>query len=121
GRPESQQMKIAKQLADTNAADARGNLLPQVSLHGAFEADRQRFYDRGGANWLISIGLRWNLFNGSADKARIAETQAALRRVAADQEQTASAIRLQVRRAWAELSAAGQRIESARAVQAEAE
>lgn len=120
-RPESRQMKAAKEIAETNAADARGSLFPQVSLHGAFEADRQRFYTRGGANWLVSIGLRWNLFNGYADKARIAEAQATLRRSAADQEQTDSAIRLQVRRAWAEWSAAGQRIESARAVQSEAQ
>ena len=27
-------------------------------MHAAFEADRQRFYDRGGSNWLVSIGLR---------------------------------------------------------------
>ena len=49
-------------------------MLPQVSFRGAFEADRQRFVDRGGANWLAAVSLRWNLFNGSADKARIAET-----------------------------------------------
>ena len=39
-------------------------MLPQVVLRGAFEADRQRFLNQGGANWLVSVGLRWNLFNG---------------------------------------------------------
>ncbi|HEV2200102.1 MAG TPA: TolC family protein [Bryobacteraceae bacterium] len=121
GRPEAHQVRLAKEIAQTDAAEARGTLLPQVNLHAAFEADRQHFYDRGGANWLVAIGLRWNLFNGFADKARIEESQSSLRRSAAGQERADSAIRLQVRRAWADLRAAEQRIESARAAQAEAE
>jgi outer membrane protein TolC len=120
-RPEARQAKTSRELAQTTASEARGNLLPQVNFRAGFEADRQRFYNQGGANWMVSIGLRWNLFNGFADKARILESQAALRRSDAEQERTDSAIRLQVRSAWAELRAAQQRIESARATQAEAE
>jgi outer membrane protein TolC len=90
-------------------------------LHGAFEADRQQFYDRGGANWLVSMGLRWNLFNGLSDKARIEETKSLLRHSEADQERADSAIRLQVRRAYADLHAAQERIRVAEASVAEAE
>ena len=46
---------------------------PQVAVRGAFEADRQEFVRKGGANWLIAASLRWNLFDGSATRARIAE------------------------------------------------
>lgn len=120
-RPEARQVAAAKELAETDAGGARRNFLPQVDFHTAVEADRQRFYNRGGANWLVSIGLRWNLFNGFADKARIAESESTLRRRTAEQDRADSAIRLQVRRAWAELHAAVQRIETARAAQAEAE
>ena len=94
---------------------ARSPLLPQVSFRGAFEADRQRFVDRGGANWLAAVSLRWNLFNGSADKARIAETGHLVQRAEFDEQRTDSAIRLQVRRAYAGLKAAQQRIEVATA------
>jgi outer membrane protein TolC len=90
-------------------------------LHGAFEADRQGFYDRGGANWLVSVGLHWNLFNGFSDKARINETKSLLSRSQARQESTGSAIRLQVRRAYADLRSAEQRIDVAKASVAEAE
>ena len=76
GRPEARQTHLATSLAQTQADGARSAMLPQVSFRGAFEADRQRFVDRGGANWLAAVSLRWNLFNGSADKARIAETGA---------------------------------------------
>jgi outer membrane protein TolC len=120
-RPEAHQTRLAAEIASVQAADARSNYLPQVTLHGAFEADRQRFVDRGGSNWLVSIGLNWNLFNGYADKARIAEEEAAIRRTAAEQARTESGIRLQVRQAWAGLQAAQQRIESARASVADAQ
>jgi len=120
-RPEARQVKLATSLAENRAATARSSLLPQVGVHAAFEVDRQGFCDRGGANWLVSIGLRWNLFNGFSDKARIEETRFALRESEAEQERAGSAIRLQVRRAYADLRAADQRIEVAKASVAEAE
>jgi outer membrane protein TolC len=120
-RPEARQMKLATSLADTQAANARSNLLPQVTLHGAFEADRQRFVTRGGDNWLVSIGLHWNLFNGFSDKARIEESKFAQQRSSAEAARADSAIRLQVHRAYADLHAATQRIEVAQASVAEAE
>jgi outer membrane protein TolC len=120
-RPEARQVKLATSLAEQQAAAAHSSLLPQVGVHAAFEADRQRFYDRGGANWLVSIGLRWNLFNGFSDKARIEESKFAQRQREAEQERAGSAIRLQVRRAYADLRAAAQRIEVAKATVAEAE
>jgi outer membrane protein TolC len=120
-RPESRQVRLGADLAAVQLADARSSLLPQVNLHGAFEADRQRFVDRGGSNWLVSVGLRWNLFNGGADQAKIAESVAATRRAKAEQARVDSALRLQVLQAWASLQAAQQRIESAQASVAEAQ
>lgn len=120
-RPETRQTHFAADLAKTQADSARSSLWPQVSFHAAFEADRQRFVDKGGANWLASIGLRWNLFNGFADKARIAESSHWLDRAHADETRVDSAVRLEVRRAWAGLRAAVQRIEVAKAAVAEAE
>jgi outer membrane protein len=120
-RPEARQAKLSTNLAETQVASARSNLLPQVTLHAAYEADRQRFVTRGGDNWLVSIGLRWNLFNGFSDKARIEESKFALERSSAEEARAGSAIRLQVHRAYADLHAATQRIEVAKASVAEAE
>jgi outer membrane protein len=120
-RPEARQAKLATSLAETQAASARRNLAPQVTLHAAYEADRQRFVTVGGDNWLVAIGLRWNLFNGFSDKARIEESKFALQRSSAEQARASSAIRLQVHRAYADLHAATQRIEVAKASVAEAE
>ena len=120
-RPEARNSRLAEDLARTQTDAARSALRPQVSFRAGFEADRQRFINRGGANWLASIGLRWNLFNGNADKARIEESAQEVERAGADQKRVDSAVRLEVRRAWAGLSAAQQRIEVARAAVAEAE
>jgi len=120
-RPEARQSHLAANLAKTQADSARGSLLPQVTFHAAFEADRQQFINKGGANWLASVGLRWNLFNGLADKARIEESDHWLERAHADEQRVDSAVRLDVRRAWADLRGAEQRIEVARAAVAEAD
>ena len=120
-RPEARESRLAASLAQVQANSAHSSLLPQVSFRGAFEADRQRFVTRGGANWLAAVSLRWNLFNGFADKARIVEAGHWLDRAKADEERTGSALRLQVRRAYANLGAAEQRIEVAKAAVTEAE
>lgn len=121
GRPEARSSRLAASLAKTQADAARSALLPEVGFHAAFEADRQQFINKGGANWLTSIGLKWNLFNGNGDKARIEESNHWLERAHADEQRVDSAVRLEVRRAWANLRAAVERIEVAKAAVAEAE
>lgn len=120
-RPEAHVAKLATSLAETQAAAARSSLLPQVGLHAAIEEDRQQFAGRAGGNWLASVSVRWNLFNGFGDKARIEEAKYLLRRSQAEGDRAGSAIRLEVRRAWADLHAANQRIEVARAAVEEAQ
>ena len=119
-RPEARASRLASDAARAQADSARGALWPQIGFHAAFETDRRQFINKGGANWLASIGLRWNLFNGNADKARIEESSQWLQCARADQQRVDSAVRLEVRRAWADLRAAVQRIEVAQAAVAEA-
>ncbi len=119
-RPEMQQSRLNSLLAKTQVDSARGSLLPQVGFQGAFEADRQRFVTVGGANWTAGISLKWNLFNGLSDRARIEEAAAGLRQSEAQTRRADSAVRLEVRRDYADLRAAEQRIEVARASVAEA-
>ncbi len=114
-RPEARQARFAVGLAETRGATARAGLLPQVFAHAGFEVDRQRFVSRGGANWLASVSLRWNIFNGGADKARIDEAAFGLQRARALENQAGGQIRLQVRRAYADWKSADQRIEVAEA------
>lgn len=120
-RPELRQARLATGLAENQGATARAALLPQVSARVGFEADCQRFATRGGANWLASVSLRWNLFNGFSDKARIEEAAYGLQRARALEHQASAQIRLQVRRAYADFQSANQRIDVASAAVSMAE
>jgi outer membrane protein TolC len=120
-RPEARKLRLASQLAQSQADSARDALLPRVDFHGVFEADRQRFVTRGGADWTAAVSFRWNLFNGLADKARIAESSHWMERAKDEERRADSAVRLEVRRAYASLQAAQQRIEVAKASMAEAD
>jgi outer membrane protein TolC len=120
-RPELRQARLATEIGETQTALARSSLLPMVSFQAAFEADRQRFVDRGGANWISAVGLRWNLFNGGADKARIEETRQQTRQARALARRGESAVRLQVESAYLEWKAAQERIELAGATVSAAE
>lgn len=120
-RPELRQARLAASLAETQAAAARAALRPQVVAHAGFEADRQRFLTRGGANWLASLSLRWNLFNGFQDRSRIQEAGELLNQARARQNQAAAQIGLQVRKAYADFRAAEERIAVAQAAVSMAE
>ena len=120
-RPELHEARLASDLAQTQGAAARTSLLPQVGFHASFETDRQTFADRGDANWLVSASLRWNIFNGGADRARMNEAAYGLERVRALDRQASSQIRLQVRRAYADFRSAAERIAVAQAAVSMAE
>jgi outer membrane protein TolC len=120
-RPELKEAHLASDLAQTQAAAARTALLPQIGFHAGFETDRQTFADRGGANWLISASLRWNIFNGGADRARMNEAAYGLDRARAIAKQADSRVRLQVRRAYADFRSAAERIDVAQAAVSMAE
>lgn len=112
-RPELEQTRLAQKLATNDQQAAKALYLPQVYVRGAVEANRQNFVTKGGANWLVSVGLRWNLFNGGADRAKVVESAAHLRKQEAMAKVAASQVRLEVRRAWAQLEAAQARIATA--------
>jgi outer membrane protein len=120
-RPELRQARLAAEIGETQTALARSSLLPMVSFQAAFEADRQRFVDRGGANWISAVGLHWNIFNGGADKARIEEARQRTRQARALARRGESAVRLQVESAYLEWKAAQERIELAGATVSAAE
>jgi outer membrane protein TolC len=120
-RPEVKQTELAAQMAEQQASAARSALLPQFGVRGAFEANRQEFIRKGGANWLIAASMRWNLFDGFASRARIAEASASLQTARAQQRQANSGVRLEVHKAWADARAAEERIAVATSAVTQAE
>ena len=120
-RPETKLTALAADVYAQQRIAARSTLLPQVGVRGVFEADRPRFVNRGGANWLLAATVRWNLFDGNAARARMAEASAAETAARAQERQANAGVRLDVRKAWADLRSADERIAVTTAAVAQAE
>ena len=112
---------LSVEAAEAQSRAARSALLPRVTAHGAFEADRQTFATRGGANWFFGASLDWNLFSGFADQSRREEAKHLADAARAQRKRAESATRLEVRRAFAAWQSAQEQIVVARAAVAQAE
>ncbi len=121
GRPETREAQLALKIGEEQRKAARAAMLPEFYFRAGFEADRQRFVTRGGANWLASAGLRWTLFDGGADRARMAEVRHETEQRAAQARLAESYTRLEARRATLDFESANQRLEVTRAAIAMAE
>ncbi|MBI3681915.1 MAG: TolC family protein [Acidobacteria bacterium] len=119
-RPDARSAALETQLAQAQSSQARAAYFPQVSIRGAFEADRGRLVTHGGASWFAGVTMRWNLFNGYADRSRVRESEHAVRITESQREQIHASLELQVRKAYAELAAATERIGVAEAAVAQA-
>ena len=113
-RPDYQQLLIGKEKASNAIRKARAEFLPTINAFGAWEVDNQTFAARGGNNWAAGATLNLNVFDGGARQARVAESHARERQAEALRVQVASAIRLQVRQAFLNLTAARERVEVSR-------
>jgi len=120
-RPEARQAEMNVSLAETASNLARAALLPEVSLHGAFEANRQGFASRGGSDWMTGATLRLNLFRGFADRSRIAESSFLKTQREHERQKTQSALRLQVRQSFLDFESSSSRVLTAQASISEAE
>jgi outer membrane protein len=113
-RPDYQEVLIGKQKASNALSMARADFLPTVNAFGSWEVDNQTFAARGGNNWTAGASVSLNLFDGGARRARVAESHARERQAEALRAQMASDIRLQVREAFLNLTAAGERVSVSR-------
>jgi len=120
-RPEMRQAQIAQLLAHKQLQIAGSAYWPEIVFQGILEADRQDFFNKGGANWFTAVTLRWSLWNGGETKARLQQARFAETRAEALRRHSDSAIHLEVLKAYLDLRAAAQRVEVASATSAEAE
>jgi outer membrane protein TolC len=120
-RPDLQQLEFARERSRIGVWTARAEFLPQVNLFGSWEEDNQRFLARGGNNWAVGATLTFNLFDGGANWARLRESRARERQAEALRAHLASAVRLQVRESFLNLTTARDRVNVSRTAAAQAE
>jgi outer membrane protein TolC len=119
-RPDLREAGLGYQRASNGSRMARAEFLPKVNAFSAWEEDNQTFLTRGGNNWVAGVSLNFNVFDGGANRARLAAARYRERQAQAQLSRMTAAVKLQVREAYLNLSTARQRLEVARQAQSEA-
>jgi len=120
-RPDYRRAEIEQERAANGLRMARAEFLPTLSVFGSWERNNQTFLARGNDNWMAGATLNFNLLDGGARRARVKESRARQRQAEAMRNQLASAIRLQVRQAYLNLTTARDRVDVTRGAAAQAE
>lgn len=110
----AKQAVLQERAAQAQHDVARSAFLPRAGLQAGYEFDGKDWSGRERW-WVAGVEVRWNLFNGLADRARLAAATAGVDQARAGRERTESAIRLEVRSALARRLAATAREETGRA------
>lgn len=113
-RPDTRQASLGVDLAAELSGQASTELWPTVVAQAAVEADGARFADQGGRNWLAGVSVRWDVWRGAANRARVTAARHGERQADARRREAESATELQVRRAWFAFRSAHQRLDVAR-------
>jgi outer membrane protein len=117
---ESAKEAILQEQAATAQHDiARSAFFPSVGFQAGYEFDGENWTGRQRW-WAAGVEMRWNLFNGLSDRARVAASQAGIAQARAGRLRTENAIRVEVRSAIARLGAAVAREETGRTAVAQA-
>ena len=112
-RPDVIRALAQERLAKEAITSARSGFYPQAAVQGVYEFNGGTFSDRVSA-WTVGAVLRWNLFGGLADSAKLGEAKAAAERASAERERQDAAVRVDVRAAAARLEEARARVEVGR-------
>jgi outer membrane protein TolC len=118
-RPDVIRAAAQERLARESIIAARSGFYPQAAVQGVYEFNGGTFSDRASA-WTIGAVLRWNIFGGFADSAKLGEAKAATDRARADRQRQETAARVDVRSALARLDEARARVEVGRLAVAQA-
>lgn len=104
-RPDVTLAALQEQLARAGQTAARAAFFPHVSAQGGWELNGSAWNSRA-SGWIVGAVARVNLFNGFADKARLAEAADRATRHALERDKAETAARLDVHVAVARLEAA---------------
>ncbi len=118
-RPEMKQAEAQVALARAARGTARAGWLPQVALQGMYDLNGGQF-DTRASSWTVGAQLRWNLFAGGADLARVRASADGEARAGAERDETASTVQLDVLSAVRALESARARAAVGRAAVAQA-
>ncbi len=109
-RPDIMSMELNRKNAETGIGQARADYLPSLNLMGQVDWNSTNVAEADAKSWAVMAVLQWNLFDGLVTKSKVREALASTQKMKALEEQTKSAVQLEVRQAFYNLSASLDRI-----------
>jgi outer membrane protein len=109
-RPDLLSMDLNRRIAEESVRVARADYLPSLNLMGQMDWNSDKFAGDDAKSWAVMAVLQWNLFDGLVTKSNVKEALATSKRMQSLEEQTKSAVQLQVRQAYYNLTASTDRL-----------
>lgn len=109
-RPDLLSMGLNRKNAEVSVSQARTDYLPTLNLMGQVDWNSSDPAGNDARSWAVMAVLQLNLFDGLVTKSKVRESLATAQKVREMEEQTRSAVQLQVRQAYYNLVASEDRI-----------
>jgi outer membrane protein len=120
-RPDLQSLDLNRQNAEKSVTMAQADYLPTLNFMGQIDWNSDKVAGDDAKSWAVMAVLQWNLFDGLVTKAKVKEAVATRSRLKSLEEQMRSAVQLQVRQAYYNLTASTDRIAASSSSVQEAE
>ena len=109
-RPDLMSMELNRRNAEKSITMARTDYLPSLNLMGQMDWNSDKLASDDAKSWAVMAVLQWNIFDGLVTRSKVKEALATSSRMRSLEEQTRSAVELQVRQAYYNLTASLDRI-----------
>ena len=110
-RPDLLSMTLNRRNAEAGISQARTEYYPSVNLMGQVDRNSENVTGDAANSWAVFAVLQWNLFDGLVTKSKVREALATSSRMKSLEQQTRSAVQLQVRQSYYRLKESLERIE----------
>lgn len=120
-RPDLIALEMNRRNAEKSVGMARSDYLPSLNVTGQADWNSDQIAGSDGRSWAVMAVLQWNLFDGHVTRANVKEAAATSSRIKSLEEQTRSAVQLQVRQAYYTMTSTLDRIATTDSSVAEAE
>ncbi len=109
-RPDLLSMGLNRKNAEVSVSQARTDYLPTLNLMGQVDWNSSDPAGNDARSWAVMAVFQLNLFDGLVTKSKVRESLATAQKARELEEQTRSAVQLQVRQAYYNLAASEDRI-----------
>jgi outer membrane protein len=109
-RPDLMSMELNRRNTEKSVTMARADYLPSLNVMGQMDWNSDKPAGDEAKSWAVMAVLQWNLFDGLVTRSKVKEALATSSRMRSLEEQTRSAVQLQVMQAYYNLTASLDRI-----------